>query len=36
MPQATVSVDPEKAGGVQTVAEATVSIVHPEKQISID
>jgi hypothetical protein len=31
MAQATVSVDPEKAGGVRTVAEATVSIVHPEK-----
>jgi len=29
--QATVSVHPEKAGGVQTVAEATVSVVHPEK-----
>jgi RND family efflux transporter MFP subunit len=31
VPQATVSVDPEKAGGVQTVAEQTVSVVHPEK-----
>jgi hypothetical protein len=31
MPQATVSVDPEKAGRVQTVAEATVSIVLTSK-----
>jgi hypothetical protein len=31
MPQATVSVDLERAGARQTVAEATVSVVRPEK-----